>query len=70
MLSRAEASIRAAGLEAQVELLEDVVDDEEELTKCVVSVDCGLNIRGTKEVEAVPLTGEPPDVNPSSAELE
>ena len=70
MLSRAK--LLSSGLGAQCELLEDeVVDPDEEhdseLTRCVVSeADCGLSIRGT----AFPLTGELPEVNPSSAELE
>ena len=48
------------------ELLEVELDDE--LTRCVVSEDWGLKIIGTLEV--VPLTGELPEVKPSSAELE
>ena len=45
---------------------EDAEDDK--LTKCVVSPeDCGLRTIGP---EVRPLTGELPEVNPSSAELE
>lgn len=49
------------------ELLDDDPDDK--LTKCVVSPDdCGLR---TMELEVpMPLTGELPEVNPSSAELD
>ena len=53
-----------------IELLFEAEDEAEDdkLTKCVVSAeDCGLKTIGP---EVRPLTGELPEVNPSSAELE
>ena len=59
--------ILLGGQELLEELLEEV-EEEDELTRWVVSEDWGLKIIGTLEV--VPLTGELPEVKPSSAELE